>query len=110
MTPQDRQPDLAALRAEEHRMRVVDEVIDDMLTAAIESMERKDFCDCGSERAKQRHWDEIHESVWTDYDAAKDAVNEAVFGRAFVEKLQAQRAAQLAARPQMPRGGIERSR
>ncbi|WP_459549899.1 hypothetical protein [Nocardia sp. X0981] len=95
---------VAAARAEQQRITVVDGVLSDMFIAALGSQLRKNFRDCSAEVAKLDHFHAVTESVQPELDLADDRVNGLLMGPEYVEQRR-QRRAEIRAR-----GRVERSR
>ncbi|WP_330183830.1 hypothetical protein OHB26_09495 [Nocardia sp. NBC_01503] len=99
--------ELARLKAEMQRTEVVADVLSDVLDAALDVKARKRYKDCDAEDQRIEHWQAVHDSAWTDRDAALDAFCAVEYGPEFVKGLRAMREPKPSA-PQ--RSQIERSR
>ncbi|WP_280359324.1 hypothetical protein [Nocardia otitidiscaviarum] len=81
----------AAWEAEKNRLEFVQDILADMLDAALAVKDRKGHLHCEAENAKIRHWTTVRESVRADRNTAADHLYDLRYGRAFVETVRADR-------------------
>lgn len=101
--------EVAAARAEQDRLDVVDGVLFDMWLAASKSRSRKGYAECEVEDTKSAHYEELREALRGEQTAAADRVYELVGGADFVEKIRQGRE-RVRAEYRSKARGIERSR
>ncbi|WP_194819310.1 hypothetical protein [Nocardia sp. XZ_19_385] len=103
--------ELVALEAEKRRLNVVDSVLSDMLDAATDSRQAKDYQNCAGENEKLAHWDSVHIEVWAERKVVSNRALDVEWGKQKADEIRARTAARIteAVRP-AKRRGIERSR
>ncbi|MGY2060729.1 hypothetical protein ACW9HQ_38185 [Nocardia gipuzkoensis] len=104
--------DLRALQAEDRRLKVVRDVLADVVLAASDAMRAKDFVNVAAEQAKQRHASDAFDQVHADWHANWNELIVAEYGPEGAERIRANiRAREAERRAQAPQqSGIERSR